>query len=152
MAIEEYPSVLPNGLQSGRAYNTTSTIKRSTMVTGRALQRKKYPDVPTYVTISWMFNSAETQAFEGWFRDVINDGASWFNCPLKTPLGLDRHTVRFTDTYKGPSLVGPDQWSVSGELEMLKRPLVPAGEGEFPEDIVESKIFDLTMNREWPTG
>lgn len=150
MALQIYPSVLPVALQRGRSYKTTSTIKRSTMTTGRALQRKRYPDVPTYAKVEWKFNSAQTQAFEGWCRDAIGDCTDWFLYPIRTPLGFGLHTVRFTDIYDGPHDAGPDLWSLSAELEFLNRPLIPVGEGLFPDDVVNSKIFDITMNRKWP--
>lgn len=150
MAYAQYPSVLPLALQNGRSYKTTSTVKRSTMATGRALQRKRYPDVPTYAKFEWLMNSAESQAFQGWCRDAIHDCVDWFDCPAKTPLGLNIHTIRMTDSYDGPTLRGPDLWMFSAEIEFMKRPLIKIGDGLFPEDIVYSKLFDITMNRNWP--
>jgi hypothetical protein len=115
------------------------------------MQRKRYPDVPTFAKIEWLFNSAQAQAFQGWCRDAIADCSAWFDCPLRTPLGYNLHTVRFTDIYDGPREAGRDLWKFSGELEFLNRPLVPVGEGLFPDDIVNSKLLDLTINRELPT-
>ena len=146
----EYPKGLPAGLQSGSSYQTVSPMQRSTLVTGRAIQRRRYTNVPTSRKISWVFNQVQAQAFEAWFRDSLNDGVSWFECPLKTPLGCFDYTARFTDIYSGPSRVGPDLWSISAELELRERPIPPVGDGLFPDDILYSELFDLTINREWP--
>ena len=146
----EYPKGLPAGLQSGSSYQTVSPMQRSTLVTGRAIQRRRYTNVPTSRKISWIFNNAQAQAFEAWFRDALNDGVSWFECPLKTPLGFMKYKARFVDIYDGPNNAGHTLWSFSAELEMLERPLPPKGEGLFPEDIIYSELLDLTINREWP--
>ena len=147
----EYPKGLPAGLQSGSSYQTVSPMQRSTLVTGRAIQRRRYTNVPTSRKISWIFNNVQAQAFEAWFRDALNDGVSWFECPLKTPLGFMRYKARFVDIYDGPNNTGHALWSFSAELEMFERPIPPKGEGLFPEDIIYSEIFDLTINIEWPT-
>lgn len=86
----------------------------------------------------------------GWIRDVTQDCVYWFNCPLKTPLGYNMHSVRIVDFYAGPAIAGPDLWSFSAELEFDEGPLIPVGEGLFPDDVVNSGIFDITMNRNWP--
>jgi hypothetical protein len=150
VALPKYPVGLPLGLQSGRSYRTTSNVKRSPLATGRAKQRRLYTDVPTYGKISWLLNDEETQLFEGWCRDAIKDCVDWFEMPLRTPLGLGGHTVRFTDGYDGPDDAGPSLWRISAELEFLKRPLIPIGEWQFPEEILKSALFDITMNRTWP--
>jgi hypothetical protein len=97
-----------------------------------------------------LFSSLEGQAFEAWWRDQLVDGALWFECPLKTPLGVFAHDCRFTEVYSGPSIVGPDLWEYSAELELRERAAPPVGEGDFPDDILYSEIFDLTINKEWP--
>lgn len=149
MAIEEYPTVLPLGQRNGRSYKTVETVKRSTMVSGRARQRKRYPKVPTMTSLTFLFNDIECSIFTAWFRDALNDGVSWFNMPLRTPLGLGKHYSRFMGMYDGPTHVGPNLWQVTASLEMQDQPLLPAGEGLFPDEIFYTKIFDITMNVEW---
>lgn len=100
--------------------------------------------------ITWLFTDAQGQAFEAWWRDQLVDGAQWFQVLLKTPLGVTPHLCRFTGPYEGPSLVGPNLWTYSGELELRERAVLPVGEGLFPEDILYTELFDLTINREWP--
>lgn len=147
----KYPEGLPVGLHSGRAYQLVDPLQRSTMVSGRARQRRRFTDVPQGARIQWLFNDVQGQAFEAWWRDQLVDGSSWFECPLDTPLGYMEYSCRFTQVYSGPVRVAPSLWSYSGELELKERAAPPAGEGEFPEDILYSELLDLTINREWPT-
>lgn len=146
----KYPEGLPRGLHSGRTYQTVSPLQRSPLENGRARQRRRFTNVPTMASVSWIFNSAESQAFEAWWRDQLIDGSQWFECPLETPLGYQDYTARFTDIYSGPSRLGPLLWSYSAEIELRARPIPDVGWGEFPEFIIEQSIFDYAMNREWP--
>jgi hypothetical protein len=123
---------------------------RSSLASGRARQRRKFTSVPQYAKISWLFTDLQGQAFEAWWRDQLVDGALWFEMPLKTPMGVYSHDCRFTGVYSGPSEVGPHLWSYSAELELRFRAAPPVGEGEFPDDILYSELFDLTINKEWP--
>lgn len=150
MALPIYPPLLPLGLHSGRTYQLVNTIQRSELQSGRAIQRRKFTSVPQGASIQWFFNSAETQLFEAWYLNTINDGEAWFSCELKTPLGLSEHTCRFTKVYKGPDLVGPDQWAISAELELRFRAVIDAAWVQFPEFILYSSIIDRAMNQEWP--
>lgn len=145
-----YPSGLPLGLQSGRSYQLVSPLVRTELSSGRARQRRRFTSVPQYARISWLFTDLQGQAFEAWWRDQLIDGSQWFMCPLKTPLGIFSHDCRFTDVYSGPSVVGPNLWEYSAELELRVRAAPPVNDGLFPDDILYSEIFDLTINKEWP--
>jgi hypothetical protein len=145
-----YPAGLPRGRHSGRSYQLVSPLLRSDLVSGRAIQRRRFTSVPQGANINWLFSDVQAQAFEAWWRDQLIDGAQWFECPLDTPMGYYLYTCRFTDVYKGPSRAGPNLWAYSAELELRERAVPPVGEGEFPDDILYSEIFDLTINKEWP--
>lgn len=145
-----YPQGLPRGLHAGRAYQLQSPLMRSDLVSGRARQRRRFTSVPEYAKISWLFTDVQGQAFEAWWRDQLVDGSEWFECPLDTPMGFYDYTCRFTDVYSGPSRVGPNLWQYSAELELRVRAVPDTGEGFFPDDILYSELFDLTINREWP--
>lgn len=147
-----YPSGLPEGLHSGRSYQLQNPLMRSELVSGRARQRRRFTSVPQGAKISWIFDDLQGQAFEAWWRDSLKDGALWFECPLKTPLGHFFYTCRFTGVYSGPNKVGPYLWSYSAELELSVRAVPGENDGLFPDDVLNSKLFDLTMNREWPTA
>jgi hypothetical protein len=145
-----YPQGLPRGRHSGRSYQLVSPLLRSNLVSGRAMQRRRFTSVPQGASINWFFTDIQGQTFEAWWRDQLKDGAQWFECPLDTPMGYANYTCRFTDVYSGPSRAGPNLWAYSAELELRNRAAPDAGEGEFPEDILLSGIFDLTINVEWP--
>lgn len=145
-----YPDFLPKGLHSGRAYQVVDPMMRSALTSGRARQRRRFTDVPEAARIAWLFSSLECRYFEAWFRDVLTDGVLWFECPLKTPLGYQPFTCRFTGIYSGPTLVGPDQWSITAELEMQERAVLEPGWGEFPEFILMADIIDRAINDQWP--
>lgn len=145
-----YPSGLPKGRHSGRTYQLISPLLRSNLVSGRAMQRRRFTSVPQAANINWLFSDVQGQAFEAWWRDQLTDGAQWFECPLDTPMGYMDYTCRFTDVYSGPDRVGPNLWAYSAELELRDRAVPQIGEGEFPEDILYSELFDLTINIEWP--
>lgn len=150
MADIDFPSYLPTPLRQGYGLNHVSPFARTEMATGRARQRRTFTSVPSMVTVTWQFDTPQAQLFEAWFRDAITDGADWFNCRLKTPVGLKPYECRFTDMYDGPTLVGLESWRYSAELEIRERPILPAGWGLFPEIIIGSSIIDKALNREWP--
>lgn len=149
-----YPNRLPLGLQNGRSYQLESPLQRTELASGRARQRRRFTSVPQYAKVDWFFNDLQGQAFEAWWRDVLIDGALWFEMPLKTPLGPRPfpHLCRFTGVYSGPVVVGPNIWSYSAELELRERAVPNVGDGEFPDDILDSELFDLTINVEWPVA
>jgi hypothetical protein len=124
---------------------------RSELQSGRSRQRRRYTSVPTMSSVSWLFSDTQSQVFEGWFEHVLMSGTLWFECPLKTPLGLETYQARFTSIYSGSTLVGVSHWRFTANLELFKRPIVDA---EWvliaPEYILMSDIFDRTMNQEWP--
>lgn len=146
-----YPEGLPRGRHSGRSYQLVSPLLRSDLVSGRAMQRRRFTSVPTMASISWIFTSQQCQLFEGWWRDALVDGSQWFEAPLETPLGYQNYTARFTDIYSGPSRVGPKLWSITAELELRDRPILPSGWAELlPDYILNPEIFDKSVNWEKP--
>lgn len=145
-----YPEGLPRGRHSGRSYQLVSPLLRSDLVSGRAMQRRRFTSVPQGARINWLFSDAQGQAFEAWWRDQLKDGAQWFECPLDTPVGYALYTCRFTDVYSGPDRVGPNLWAYSAELELRDRAVPPVGYGEFPELILGSSILDIALNVKWP--
>jgi len=146
-----YPEGLPVGLHSGRSYQLVSPLMRSELESGRARQRRRFTSVPEGAQVAWLFSSVETRAFISWFRDQLIDGALYFECPLDHPgLGFTDYTCRFTGVYSGPTRVGPDEWSISAELELRERAALDPDWGFATDYILQADIFDFAMNREWP--
>lgn len=146
----DFPAGLPCALKNGYGLDHVSPLARTDMESGRARQRRRFTSVPSTASVSWYFNDPQAAAFEAWFRDSINDGADWFNCNLKSPVGEKPYACRFTDMYKGPEVIGARHWKITATLEIWERPIMPAPWGQFPDFIIHMSIFDQAMNREWP--
>lgn len=147
----KYPDSLPAPLKGDRAFQMVDPLVSTPFDSGQTRWDRQFTDVPTATPISFIFSDAQCQAFEAWYRDVIKDGAQWFTMPLRSPVGRNEEEVHFIKGYAGPERLGYNKWRIMANVLLRRRPLPPMGEGEFPEDIVFSELFDLTINREWPT-
>lgn len=146
-----YPAGLPFPEREGYSINHVQPFVRTELSDGRAAQWRRFSNVPSIVDVSWIFHGDTiVAAFEAWFRDQLFDGAAWFNCPLRTPVGTKMYVCRFTQMYQGPFLVGKCAWSVSAQLEIFERPLLPEGSGLFPEFYAYADIIDIATNDKWP--
>ena len=147
----QYPEGLPLPLREGYGFNPLSPMRSTPLVTGKKIRRRAFKSVPTRTTVTWLLSAAEAQLFEGWFEHVLISGSLAFDCPFKTPLGLENHQANFDDIYTGPELIGVDHWRFTAELWLLKRPLIDA---EWvliaPEYVLYSSIFDRAMTQKWP--
>ena len=146
-----YPAQLPNTLRDGHTLKPASPFSRTELASGRARQRREFSSVPVFGTWDFLFTSPQAQLFESWFKNVISDGVSWFNIPRKTPMGMRLLVCRFTSMYSGPTLTGLDCWRYSCPLEIYERDLLPAEWVEFPQFVTGMDIFDIAINREWPS-
>ena len=146
-----YPEFLPEPQRDGYGFQPVSPMARSELQSGRARQRRRFTSVPTVASVTWLMDDTEAQLFEGWFEYILLSGSLWFQCPLKTPLGMDEHRARFVDIYEGPILVGESFWRFTAKLELFKRPILDADWIiDAPDYIAMADIFDVAMNRKWP--
>ena len=150
MTLAVWPEQLPLPEQSGYAIQHVSPLQRTEMVSGRARQRRVYTSVPSNVSVQWFLTEQQAQLFESWFRYAIMDGADWFLLPLKTPMFTGNCECRFTGIYEGPVLIAYDKWTVSATIEIKERNTITANELYDPQGIIDSDIFDITMNQKWP--
>ncbi|HEN8733318.1 TPA: hypothetical protein U8207_001705 [Pseudomonas putida] len=151
------PDGLPLPLREGYGFSPVSPIVRTTMASGRAMQRRRFRSVPTMVSVSWLLTAAQARLFEGWCKWGIGY-ADWFLCPIKSPLGIKPTRARFTDIYQGPELVGVDLWRYTAELELFELPVVD--EAEFTSLLAGMPIAQMTAElrsllerwytRSWP--
>ena len=146
-----YPEGLPTPQREGYGFDPVSPMTSTKLVTGRTMQRRAFANTPTEATVTWLLTASEAQLFEGWFEYVLLSGSLPFECPLKTPLGLEPYQANFVDIYTGPVLVGVDHWRFSARLRLFKRPLIDKDwVVDAPEYILGADIFDIAMNQKWP--
>ena len=149
MTLAVWPTQLPLPEQSGYAIQHVSPLQRTEMVSGRARQRRVYTSVPSMVAVRFFCTELQARIFEVFFRFGITDGADWFMCTLKTPLGLMPYECRFTGIYEGPVLIAYDKWTVSATIEIKERRTLDAGFAYVPQYVIDSSIIDVALNDLW---
>lgn len=152
MTLVSWPEQLPLPEQSGYAIQHVSPLQRTEMVSGRARQRRVYTSAPSMVAVQFFCNELQAQVFELFFRFGITDGADWFMCTLKTPLGLMPYECRFNGIYEGPVLTSFNKWTFSGTLEIRERQTLDKSWIYAPQYVVNSSIIDIALNDLWPAA
>ena len=152
MTLAVWPTQLPLPEQSGYAIQHVSPLQRTTMVSGRARQRRVYTSVPSNVAVQWFLTEQQAQLFEAFFRYSITDGADWFLLPLKTPMFTGDYECRFAGIYEGPVLIAYDKWTVSATIEIKERQTLNAGFAYTPQYVIDSSIIDVALNDLWPAA
>ncbi|MEE3636618.1 hypothetical protein UIA24_20540 [Pseudomonas sp. AL 58] len=145
----QYPAGLPCALRESYGFEPVNNIIRTRMVSGRARQRISFSSVPATVPLSWIFSQRQALLFESWAAQVAK--SDWFLMDLKTTSGFQKVEVRFTETPKGPELIGVNSWRFTASCELRERPLLAPGWAEImPDWVLHMSTFDLAVNREWP--
>ena len=152
MPLVSWPTQLPLPEQSGYAIQHVSPTQRTTMVSGRARQRRVYTSVPSNVAVQWFLTEQQAQLFEAFFRYSITDGADWFLLPLKTPMFTGDYECRFTGIYEGPTLTAFNKWTVSATIEIKERKTLDAILLQTPQYVIDSSIIDIAVNQLWPAA
>lgn len=148
---EPYPrDLLPVPLREDYDLNHVSPMMRTQMESGRSRYRQRFTSVPSRVTVTWLLDEGQALYFEGWFKESLNDGTLWFNCPLRTPMGMHEYECHFFGMYQGPQLVA-NYYKVRARLEIRERPTMDRDWILYgPEYVRWGNIFDIAMNRDWP--
>lgn len=141
-------------LQDGFELKPVSPLLRTSLNSGRAIQRRKYLSTPMTATIKFLFTEKQYLFFDAWFTGVLLDGVNWFNMPLKTSTGYHNYLCRFTDIYESATPTQGRFWQVSAEVELYKRPVFDQNTSDYaaytPNILSNLDIFDIAINREWP--
>lgn len=148
--LKQYPARLPAAQKMDRAFQMVDPLVSSNSDNGQTRWDRRFTDVPTSTPISWIFSDLECQAFEGWYRGPLRDGAEWFELRLRSPMGYHIEECHFVSAYSGPIRLGYNRWRIEAQVVLRRRPVPSANEGEFPDDILTSGLFDRTINWEWP--
>jgi hypothetical protein len=147
--MKEYPKGLPCALREGYGFESTNNISRTDMVSGRARQRIMFEARPDIVELTWLCSDPQALLFDVWSAKIIK--ADWFLIPLKVPGGMRSIEVRFTETPRGPVLVGVSHWRYTARCELRERPMIDKEWAEImPEWVLMLDVVDLAINREWP--
>ena len=149
-ALAVYPATLPVPLRDGYALDHADTMLRTTIDGGLAAQRRSYQMAPTRMRVELLLDVSEAQVFEAFYRHTLVDGARWFACPLRTPVGMDRIAARFVGMYQGPETIAPGQFRFDAVVEIRDRQTISSTWMDAPAFILQPEIFDLAMNQEWP--
>ena len=152
MSLVPWPTQLPLPEQSGYAIQHVSPLQRTTMVSGRARQRRIYTSVPSNIAVQWFLTEQQAQLFETFFRYAITDGADWFLLPLKTPMFTGDYECRFTGIYEGPTLTAFNKWTVSATIEIKERQTLDSSWVYTPQYVIDSSIIDIAVNQLWPAA
>jgi hypothetical protein len=147
----QYPEGLPYPLRDGYDMNTTDPAAHTPLANGQIISRRRFSNVPTFPSVTWEMDDGQAQLFMAWHQYTLNEGVEWFDCPLKTPIGIDTYQAKFKEMYSGPTLVGISRWRFRAVLQLLKRPIIDKDWLIYaPEYVLYSNIVDLAANREWP--
>ena len=152
MSLVSWPTQLPMPEQSGYAIQHVNPLQHTTMVSGRARQRRVYTSVPSNVAVQWFLTEQQAQLFEAFFRYAITDGADWFLLPLKTPMFTGDYECRFTGIYEGPTLTAFNKWTVSATIEIKERHTLDSTWVHAPQYVIDSSIIDIAVNQLWPAA
>ncbi|HER27500.1 MAG TPA: hypothetical protein ENI69_10365 [Rhodospirillales bacterium] len=118
-----WPSTLPLPSIQGYGLHPGEAILRTEMEAGPARQRRRYTQVPSRISVRWMFQRDQFALFEAWYRWHAKEGGEWFTIELRGGIGMVPHEARFTRQFTA-SLLPANRWEVSSDLEIRERPVL----------------------------
>ncbi|WP_110640986.1 hypothetical protein [Salinicola sp. CPA57] len=156
MANIDYPVGLPMPLQEGYGLQHVSTNQVTEMDSGKRRRRQRFRTVPSNASVKFRCTEQQAQLFEMWFAASVDqggiaNGTIYFNCRLRTPIGIRDYECCFDDGYSGPTLIGGRYWDYTANLELKERPILKDYEWlQFPDMFLGASIIDRAINQEWP--
>lgn len=117
-----WPEWMPLAQSSGYSYDPTDRRTKTDMEVGSVLRVNFDTDEAT-LDCTLICNAVQAQWFEMFERDMLHQGAKWFQMPIMIAGCIERHTVRFASRPKAASLLGPYHTSYSLKLDIQKRDL-----------------------------
>lgn len=116
-----WPKWLPKAQQSGYSYEPTDRRTRTDMEVGSVL-RVNYDTDETTLNCMLILNAVQAQWFEKFERELINQGATWFQMPIQAGGCIEWHTVRFASRPKA-SIMAPHYTQYDLKLDLWRREL-----------------------------
>lgn len=136
-----WPRWMPLAQSNGYSYEPTDRRTKTDMEVGSVL-RVNFDTDETTLDCSLILNVVQSQWFEVFERNLIRQGATWFEMPIQVAGCIEWHTVRFASQPKA-SWKGPIHTTYSFKLDIQKRNLDICPElAEFllcftPEELLE---------------
>ena len=116
-----WPKTLPLPTIDGYGVHPGEAILRTEMEAGPARQRRRFTQVPSRISVRWLFRREQFALFEAWYRWHAKEGGEWFEIDLMGGLGLVGHEARFTRQFEA-RLKNGVLWEVTSDLEIRERP------------------------------
>jgi len=116
-----WPERLPLPTIDGYGIRPGEAILRTEMEAGPARQRRRYTQVPSRISVRWIFRREQFALFEAWYRWTAKEGGAWFEIDLLGGLGLLAQEARFTRQFDARIVAGV-LWEIRSELEIRERP------------------------------
>ncbi|MBF0187071.1 MAG: hypothetical protein HQL50_04010 [Magnetococcales bacterium] len=117
-----WPDTLPQPTVEGCGIQPGEAILRTEMEAGPARQRRRFSQVPSRITVRWLFSPYQFALFEAWYTHQAKEGGSWFTITLAGGLGMVAHEARFTRQFSARPVFRGARWEVTSELEIRERP------------------------------
>jgi hypothetical protein len=152
MAIA-YPEGLPYPLRdAGYGLEPVSPLVSTQLQSGQSISRRGFKNTPTDASVTWEMDDSQARLFENWFENALVSGSLPFDCPLKTPMGIDTYLGKFDGMYQGPVLVGISRWRFQAKVRLFRRPILNKDWYLAPEYVLHSNDLDVALNRNWPAA
>lgn len=148
MAKEKFycwPDWMPLAQSNGYTYEPTDRRTKTDMEVGSVL-RVNFDTDETILDCTLILDTVQAQWFELFERNMLNQGAKWFQMPIQIAGCIEFHTVRFASQPKA-TWKAPHYTSYSLKLDVQKRDLQMCEElAEFllcitPKQLRDSAIY-----------
>lgn len=117
-----WPDWMPKAQSNGYGYEPTDRRAKTEMEVGSVL-RVNFDTDETTLDCTLILNAVQSQWFEKFERNMLNQGAKWFQIPIQIAGCIERHTVRFAARPKAGNLIGPYHTTYTLKLDVQKRDL-----------------------------
>lgn len=142
----QWPDWMPKAQQSDYSYELIDRRTKTDMEVGSVL-RVNFNSDETVLSCQLVLNPIQSQWFEVFERDMLNQGAEWFEMPIQIANCIEWHTVRF-NTRPKVSIKAPKYQIYNFKLDIDRREIELCPEvAEFLLCVTPCDIFN-TANYE----
>lgn len=117
-----WPDWMPKPQRNGYGYEPVDRRSKTDMEVGSVLRVNFDTDEST-IDCTLVLNPIQAQWFEKFERDMLNQGAKWFQMPIWMAGCIETHTVRFAARPKAGNLIGARHTTYTLKLDLQKRDL-----------------------------